>query len=79
MNKYYYHAGSQKTVDGEVRVYWSAKTRRSKAQAESEAVRIAREQGGKPVVEFWSREHGLRPGWDCAEGAYDVTAIEVPD
>ena len=72
MNKYY-HAGSQRETElGEVRVNWSDKTRRSASAAESEARKLARRDGGKPVVEFWDREHGLRPGWDCAEGAYDV-------
>lgn len=71
---YYYHAGSQWNDEqtGEVRVNWSDNTRRSKDAAEREARKIAKQHGHKPVVEYWVKVHGLRPGWDCAEGAYDV-------
>jgi hypothetical protein len=75
MNKYY-HAGSQTNDEqtNEVRVNWSDKTRRSASAAEDEARRMAKKDGGKPVVESWDRAHGLRPGWDCADEAYDVEA-----
>jgi hypothetical protein len=73
---HYYHAGSQWNDEqtGEVRVNWSDNTRRSKDAAEREARKMAKRdgEGHKPVVEYWAREHGLRPGWDCAAGAYDV-------
>lgn len=73
---YYYHAGAQ-WIDrqtGEVRVNWSQTTRRSNAAAEREARKMAKRggEGHKPVVEYWAKDHGLRPGWDCADGAYDV-------
>jgi len=57
---YYYHAGS---IDGTA-CRWSLVTRRTREAAVCEAVRIARQHGGRPVVEYWDRAHGLRPG-DC--------------
>lgn len=69
MSNYYFHAGSQSNGD----VNWSDKTRRSKDAAEREAVKMAkRRPGSVPVVEYWDRAHGLRPGWDCASGSYEV-------
>jgi hypothetical protein len=74
---YYYHAGVQynDSQTGEVCMDWSDHTRRTQETAEIEAMKLARKfgEGGKPIVEFWAKEHGLRPGWDCAAGAYDVT------
>jgi hypothetical protein len=65
---YYYHAGNQKTDDRDETVFnWSNHTRRTKRAAQLEAARMAKKHGGKPVVERWKREHGLRPGWDCTE------------
>lgn len=55
---YYYHAGA---VEG-TRCLWSTHTRRTREAAEAEAKRLARGTGLRPVVEYWSREHGLRPG-----------------
>lgn len=67
---YYYHAGAM-CANGDVR--WSDSTRRSSEVAEREAKAMARKYGGKPVVEYWKREHGMRPGdADAVAGAYTV-------
>lgn len=66
----YYHAGTQ---DENNDVRWSDATRKTASAAEKEAKQMAKKFGGKPIVEYWDREHGLRPG-DCnlVAGAYDV-------
>ena len=73
---YYYHAGEKwnDKQTGEVRVNWSDHTRLSDDAAEREARKMAKRagEGHKPVVEYWERRYGLRPGWDCASGPYDV-------
>jgi len=56
----YYHAGVEND-SGDVR--WSKHTRRSYGTAVREARRMA-QAGGRPIVEWWDRQHGLRPG-DC--------------
>ncbi|MFZ5832424.1 MAG: hypothetical protein ACOY3P_20245 [Planctomycetota bacterium] len=56
----YYHAGVKSGDD----YMWSAITRRTREAAEREARAMARKSGGEPMVEWWDRSHGLRPG-DC--------------
>jgi hypothetical protein len=72
----YYHAGALREANpemqAETKVYWSDKTRRTSEAASAEARKLARKYGGKPIVEYWDRAHGLRPGWDCAAGSFDV-------
>lgn len=65
----YYHAGAQNQKTNDVR--WSDATRRTAAAAEAEARKMASRHGGCPIVEYWDRTHGLRPG-DCeaVAGAY---------
>ena len=58
---YYYHAGTQV---GDQTTHWSDHTRRTFRRAETEALALAEQHGGRPVVEWWDRRHGLRPG-DC--------------
>jgi len=70
METHYYHAG---TRDGDSCI-WSDHTRRSYDQAAREARSLARHHGGRPIVEWWDRSHGLRPN-DC--GA--VIAAEYTD
>lgn len=54
----YYHAGVQVTQD---RFVWSNHTRRTRTAAEREALSMARKHGGRGIVEYWDRHHGLRP------------------
>ena len=63
----YYHAGTELESGS---VLWSNHTRRSFAAASREAARLSRRRGGRPLVEWWDRRHGLVPG-DCelVEGA----------
>lgn len=62
----YYHAGSMS--DGYF--VWSDHTRRTRAAAVVEARRMARKHGGSAVVEYWDRDHGLRPeSAEAVEGA----------
>jgi hypothetical protein len=69
----YYHAG---TAVGD-RFVWSDHTRRTWDAAAREAERMARRSGGRPPVEYWSREHGLRPGdQELIEGADWLDAQE---
>ncbi|MBU0703571.1 MAG: hypothetical protein KKC18_06865 [Chloroflexi bacterium] len=61
MNKsdsFYYHAGC-----GTADIWrWSEHTRHSHRTAAAEARKMARRYGGRPIVEWWDREHGMRPG-----------------
>jgi len=74
----YYHAGV--AHDGRV-VRWSEHTRRSRLAACREAIQAANRIGGDPVVEYWDREWGLRPGTpDAVIGTLEpdeVRAIEA--
>lgn len=55
----YYHAGVEYR-DGDTR--WSRHTRRTHHVAAREARRMTKGGDGKPVVESWSADHGMRPG-----------------
>ena len=70
MTSHYFHAG----CGTEEWTYWSDHTRRSYDRAVAEARRMARRHGGTPIVEWWERRHGLRPG-DCelVAGAEEVS------
>jgi hypothetical protein len=59
MEDMYWHAG---TALAPGQIVWSDHTHRSRAAAEREAQRLARREGGTPLIEAWPREHGLRPG-----------------
>lgn len=64
----WYHAGSVDDVSGtEV---WSMHSRRTYEKASDEAQCIARQNSGRPVVEYWAYKHGPQP-YDCevVEGA----------
>jgi hypothetical protein len=64
----YYHAGV--VLEGDV-VRWSEHTRTSHVTAEVEAKKMAKEHGGRPVVEYWDRKHGLAPAdCDAVSGSY---------
>lgn len=66
----YYHAGTQ-VANGDVR--WSQATRKTAQAAEREARAMARKQGGTPIIEYWDRSHGMRPGdCDAVQGVYSV-------
>lgn len=66
----YYHAGAQ--IDGS-NVVWSDATRKTASAAEKEAKQMAKRHGGKPVVECWSRQHGMRPNdANVVVSAYEV-------
>lgn len=68
----YYHAGVEY---GTTRV-WSPHTRRSRIAAVREACRMAKKGGGVPLIEWWDRSHGLRPGSaDAVRGAAYVADI----
>lgn len=56
----YYHAGTE--ISGTVS--WSEHTRLTREAAETEARHLAAKRGGRPIVEWWPRSAGLRPG-DC--------------
>lgn len=64
---HYFHGGAFWSAGGSVD--WSDQTRRSLQAARKEAAKMARKkgEGWEPCVERWLKEHGLRPGWDCAE------------
>jgi hypothetical protein len=67
----YYHAGS---MDENNEVRWSDKTRKLSHVAEAEARKIAAKHGGKPIVEYWDRRNGLRPGGsNVVAGMYHPT------
>lgn len=70
----YYHAGVRYPGGGED---WSPHTRRTFEAAAQEARRMAQKSGilgAVPIVEWWSRAHGLRPraGADAVSGAEEV-------
>lgn len=70
---YYYHAGAYDPVEEDVR--WSGHTRKSADIAEGEAIALAVSLGStyEPFVEYWDKEHGLRPGTaDCVLGCWRV-------
>jgi hypothetical protein len=71
-DSYYYHAGVR--FDEYLATEWSDHTRRSWDAAVREAQRMARRYSDdvsvRPIVEYWDRAHGLRPGFvDAVAGA----------
>lgn len=71
----YYHAGVEVRAEGECDYLWSPHTRRTMQRARREArTMAARTVGGVPVVESWSRDHGLRPG--SAEAADECVYVD---
>ena len=58
MDGLYYRAGAE-TSPGSVT--WSEHTRKTRERAEREARLMARACDGRPIVEYWFRDHGLRP------------------
>lgn len=66
----YWHAGV-KLENGDFR--WSHHTRRTRQAAILEARKMARQQGGSGLVEFWDSRHGLAPGdGNVIEGGFFV-------
>lgn len=67
-SNWYYHAGC---VQGDC-VIWSDHTRKSCSTADAEAKAMARTRPGfQPIVEYWRREHGMRPEvMDLVSGFY---------
>jgi len=65
--RYRWHAG---TEIGPQQTHWSAHTRWSREAAEREARRLAQKMGGRPIVEYWPRDRGPRPGPEGVAGAF---------
>lgn len=69
----WFHAGSEAAGSeaAPCTIHWSRHSRRTREAAEREARRMARRDGGRPVVEYWAATWGPRPGnADAVEGAY---------
>jgi RNA polymerase sigma factor (sigma-70 family) len=64
-------------VDSKKWLIRSKHTRRSRKTAEREAKQMAQVVGGAPNVEFWLREHGLRPR--DPDGTVDSYAVHEQD
>jgi HEAT repeat protein len=64
-------------VDSKKWLIRSKHTRRSRKTAEREAKQMAHVVGGAPNVEFWLREHGLRPR--DPDGTVDSYAVHEQD
>jgi len=70
-NNLYYHAGIW--LESSKSIRWSEETKEEAVDAESEAISMAKEFGGTPVVEYWHRKEGLYPGdADVVKGVYLV-------